>query len=137
MGYAAKDYRMEWHQQTETSIPVPLTVVAKMLNTLVFKPDTECWIYDPPGVRNPNTRSYPSINWNNKEHTIKLSRLALIFDTDAPAPPGLDALHSCGNHRCCAPYHLRWGTDDENWQDRRRHEAERAARQRPRPSCEG
>lgn len=30
-------------------------------------------------------------------------------------------LHSCANAACCNPAHLRWGTRDENMQDRAEH----------------
>jgi hypothetical protein len=130
MARASKDFRMEWHKQTDTSIIVPIMVIAKMLNALVFDPVSECWNYLPkrPGSR--STKGYPTLNWENKQHIIGLHRLALIFDTDAPAPPGLLALHSCGNRRCCAPYHLRWGNDRENAEDHKRHTAERALKAR-------
>lgn len=36
-----------------------------------------------------------------------------------PAPPNNFGLHSCDRPACCAPWHLRWGTQAENCADTR------------------
>lgn len=47
------------------------------------------------------------------------SHAALILaGQPRPEPPGNLALHSCDNPRCCAHWHLRWGTTQDNTADR-------------------
>lgn len=49
--------------------------------------------------------------------TVIASRFALVLATKEEYLH-LHALHSCDNPRCCNPTHLRWGTPDENVQDK-------------------
>lgn len=115
-----KDFRLPHHPQTAGSIEVPLWLVGDMFRNTVVDPRTGCWNYTPPNMRNPENRDYPNRSFrtdDGEKHIIRLNRLALLCSTDAPAPPGLDALHSCGNRRCVRPHHLRWGTDRDNSED--------------------
>jgi hypothetical protein len=42
----------------------------------------------------------------------------LLTGRPRPDPPNHHALHSCHNPSCVNPYHLRWGSHDENMHDR-------------------
>lgn len=44
-------------------------------------------------------------------------RVALSLAT-GETPAGMKALHGCDNPPCCNPKHLRWGTTQENRDDR-------------------
>lgn len=101
----AKDFRLDWHEPTESSVVVPMTVIAQMVNGLVFDPLTDCWSFTAPSAK----RDHPALSFGGC-HTIALDALTLIFELDAPAPAGAHVLRSCNNPRCLAPYHLRWST---------------------------
>jgi hypothetical protein len=56
---------------------------------------------------------YGIIRWDGRSQRVGHVVLAL-----AGRPRrGLDQLHSCDNPPCCAPWHLRWGTDLDNTRD--------------------
>lgn len=103
----AEDFRLDWHQQTETSVKVPMPVIAQMVNGIVFDPLTDCWNFAAPSAR----KDTPALSFTGG-HTVRLDALTLMFETDEPAPAGANVLRSCGNPRCLAPYHLSWENGD-------------------------
>lgn len=51
----------------------------------------------------------------------KATHISLEMATGPSPEPHLQALHSCNNPPCVNPGHLRWGTHDENMQDKADH----------------
>lgn len=71
----------------------------------------ECWLWT--GAL--KSTGYGHFGWAGR--TRLAHRFSLELATGTPAP-GMDALHSCHNPKCVNPQHLRWGTHQENMQDR-------------------
>jgi hypothetical protein len=76
-----------------------------------FRPNGECWEW--PGRR--DAKGY-GVFWAAKCNW-RSHRIALFFKT-GEMPSHLMALHACDNPPCCNPEHLRWGTHQENQQDK-------------------
>ena len=74
------------------------------------EPDGQCrdWPYEK------LKGGYGQVIFNGR--TTSAHRAALIMATRENFP-GLLALHSCDHPICCAPWHLRWGTNRENAAD--------------------
>jgi len=68
-------------------------------------------------------KGYLSISMchNSKKKTHSVHRLVCMAFHGMPDPPTLQVRHLDGNPENCAPENLRWGTQEENWQDRRAH----------------
>lgn len=78
------------------------------------EPDGQCVPW--PGRFNPDgyARLYVA-----GEGTVTASHLVLeASGRPRPPAPGNHALHSCDTPLCVAPWHLRWGTHQENMDDR-------------------
>lgn len=72
----------------------------------------ECWLWKEGTFSN----GYGRFKQNYK--SLRAHRVALTL-VRGQAPFGRDlALHSCHNKLCCNPLHLRWGTHEENMEDR-------------------
>jgi len=75
-------------------------------------PDGAC--RDWPGAV--NSKGYAAIKWQGRQ--AKVGHVVLEL-TGRPKPDVKSwQLHSCDQPRCVAPWHLRWGTSDENIQDK-------------------
>lgn len=68
---------------------------------------------------------YPSIAY--PPHGALVHRLILEIKTGEAMPPHIHACHICDTPLCIAPRHLRWGTQIENEQDKKRTPEERTA----------
>lgn len=63
-----------------------------------------------------NSKGYGAVRWEGKAARVSHVVLAL---SGRPRPfPRAFALHSCDRPACAAPWHLRWGTLQENTEDR-------------------
>jgi len=72
-----------------------------------------CW----PWLGKSNTRGYGRYKLYGRSHFAH--RYALTASKGAPADERATfALHSCDNPTCCNPTHLRWGTAQDNADDR-------------------
>lgn len=78
---------------------------------VLIGPAGECW----PWTANRSTRGY-GVFWVDGKN-VRAHRFALICAKGVPEDPSLLALHSCDNPPCCNPYHLRWGTTQDNSDD--------------------
>ena len=62
-------------------------------------------------------RGRPNVNSGGRK--IPVAHIALELDGfPKPEPPADNALHSCDRPSCVAPWHLRWGTKQDNARDR-------------------
>lgn len=74
--------------------------------------DNDCWNFT--GCK--NKKGYGKVRYNNK--TFKTHRV-MYESVHGPAPVDKPhALHSCDNPSCVNPSHLRWGSHQENMDDR-------------------
>lgn len=63
------------------------------------------------------TAGYGVLGWERRLRRV--SHIALEGSgRPRPEAPSNQALHSCHRPICCAPWHLRWGTHQENMADR-------------------
>lgn len=74
----------------------------------------DCWPWMA-GVCRDGYGSFWANGKNQKAH-----RVALSLSLDSEMPRKLLCLHSCHNPACCNPSHLRWGTVQDNTDDRNR-----------------
>lgn len=74
--------------------------------------NTECWHW----TAHSHERGY-GVFWLGKK-SIRANRLALILTSGPPPFDGAMALHSCDTPSCCNPAHLRWGTAQDNVDDK-------------------
>lgn len=58
---------------------------------------------------------YGVVKYRGRQRSAHAVALILATGQD---PAGMCAMHSCDNPRCCAPEHLRWGTNQENMADK-------------------
>lgn len=58
---------------------------------------------------------YVSVIWDGQQ--TRLGRVMLMLVGQLPPSTRHEALHSCDNPPCAAPWHLRWGTREENMAD--------------------
>lgn len=72
---------------------------------------SECWEWQGPIGK----KGYGIFNF--LRNNFRAHRMALYLST-GEMPDELYALHSCDNPPCCNPHHLRWGTHQENQQDK-------------------
>jgi hypothetical protein len=78
-----------------------------------IKGPEECW----PWKEAVFTNGYGRFKRNYQ--SLRAHRVALEDSKGPPMHKSLLALHSCHNRLCCNPRHLRWGTHEENMEDRR------------------
>lgn len=61
---------------------------------------------------------YPSVRKGSRNNNCNVSHIILEkTGYPRPNPPFNNALHSCDRPICVAPWHLRWGSKRENYQD--------------------
>ena len=57
------------------------------------------------------------------DHTSQLTAYGIVLELFTGEPPNnRQALHSCDNHICCNPHHLRWGSHQDNMNDMKERE---------------
>lgn len=61
-----------------------------------------------------NAKGYGQMGYEGRTHQVGHVVLEL---SGRPRPAGAHQLHSCDRPVCAAPWHLRWGTNDENRSD--------------------
>jgi hypothetical protein len=106
--------------------------IARLTEAAATATPDECVEWD--GTRLPSGYGKWERKVDGKRRTEYAHRWALLL-TVGPPPDDehKNALHSCHNPPCVNPYHLRWGTTQENIDDRQQHGAwheAMAARQR-------
>lgn len=72
----------------------------------------ECW----PWREGTTERGY-GVFWV-KGQNVRSNRFALLITIGEPSDPLHLSLHECDNPICCNPKHLRWGTSQDNADDR-------------------
>ena len=73
------------------------------------------------GYRNKKGYQTVSLCHQNKKVTRNVHRLVCMAFHGMPNPPSLQVRHLDGNPEHNKPENLAWGTQEENWQDRRVH----------------
>ena len=94
-----------------------LNPLQKILDNIIKKPgplETECWITSFKSGNNPY--KYISISGLNK--SLPVHRALFIHYNGAPPEDAPHVLHQCHNPQCCNPAHMKWGTNEENHQQR-------------------
>lgn len=88
------------------------SIVARFWEKVAIGGPNECW----PWQASLTTSSYGRFKIASliSSHS---NRVALVIATGVDMPD-MQALHSCDNPPCCNPAHLRWGTHDDNMQDK-------------------
>lgn len=90
---------------------------ARILSMVDITQPTECWRWT--GYLNPRT-GYGQITLSQPVQDFlampRISTVPRLVCTlvHGPAPEGMVVLHLCHQRDCCAPHHLRWGTQREN-----------------------
>ena len=73
------------------------------------------------GHRTPKGYMNVSLCHENKKLTMSVNRMVCMAFHGMPNPPTLQTRHMDGNPENNAPSNLVWGTQIENWQDRKAH----------------
>lgn len=86
--------------------------VERFWSKVEIRSETECW----PWKGGTTERGY-GVFWV-KGTNVRANRFSLVASDGAPENPLLLSLHECDNPICCNPKHLRWGTNQDNVDDR-------------------
>jgi len=75
---------------------------------------TKCWEWKT-NAKGGGRDNRPYFDFDNKKHLAYRFVYALVYGT---IPKDKVVRHKCDNQRCCNPYHLELGTQQENIQDK-------------------
>lgn len=88
----------------------PAAVCDRFWSKVEIGSTQECWEW----FASLDSSGYGQIGAEGK---LRLAHRLAWFLTFGPIPSGVCVLHTCDNPKCCNPYHLRLGTQNDNIQD--------------------
>lgn len=87
--------------------------IARFWDSVIFASSAECWMWDGPLISN----GYG--NFKAGKQSISVHRLSLALSSGYVSKDKPMSLHSCDEPLCVNPHHLRWGTHQENMDDKK------------------